>query len=255
MKELFSLKGEVAIVTGGNGGIGKAIALGFAAMGANVVIAARNEAKTDEAVRGIKEEFGTQVLGVKVDVRQAEQIYVLIEKTLEVFGRIGILVNNAGISMGKLPQEYTVDEWDNVLNTNLRSVFLCSQAVYQTMKANGYGKIINIGSMFSIFGGAVVAAYGASKGGVVQLTRSLAVAWAKDNIQVNCILPGYINTDATRRVKAEIPTIQERVVTRTPVGRWGEPGDLAGTAIYLASHAADFVTGVALPVDGGYSIG
>ena len=255
MKDLFSLKGEVAIVTGGNGGIGKAIALGFAAMGANVVIAARNEAKTDEAVRGIKEEFGTQVLGVKVDVRQAEQIYVLIEKTLEVFGRIGILVNNAGISMGKLPQEYTVDEWDNVLNTNLRSVFLCSQAVYQTMKANGYGKIINIGSMFSIFGGAVVAAYGASKGGVVQLTRSLAVAWAKDNIQVNCILPGYINTDDTRRVKAEIPTIQERVVTRTPVGRWGEPGDLAGTAIYLASHAADFVTGVALPVDGGYSIG
>jgi len=255
MKELFSLKGEVAIVTGGNGGIGKAIALGFAAMGANVVIAARNEAKTDEAVRGIKEEFGTQVLGVKVDVRQAEQICVLIEKTLEVFGRIGILVNNAGISMGKLPQEYTVDEWDNVLNTNLRSVFLCSQAVYPTMKANGYGKIINIGSMFSIFGGAVVAAYGASKGGVVQLTRSLAVAWAKDNIQVNCILPGYINTDATRRVKAKIPTIQERVVTRTPVGRWGEPGDLAGTAIYLASHAADFVTGVALPVDGGYSIG
>jgi 2-deoxy-D-gluconate 3-dehydrogenase len=221
----------VAIVTGGNGGIGKAIASDLAAMGANVVIAARNEIKTDKAVRDIKEKFGAQVLGVTVDVRKIEQIKVMIEKTLKVFKNIGILVNNAGLSMGKLPQDYTLDDWDNVINTNLWSVLLCSQAAYPIMKANGYGKIINIGSMFSIFGGAVVAAYGASKGGVVQLTKSLAVAWAKDNIQVNCILPGYINTDDARRVKAEIPTHNERVVKRTPVGRWGEPGDLAGTAI------------------------
>lgn len=254
MKDLFNLRDKVAIVTGGNGGIGKAIARGFAAMGANIVIAARNEAKTAEAVRSIQAEFGTKTLGVRVDVQQEEQVRDMTAKAIEVFGGINILVNNAGINIRKLPQEYTVDEWDEVLNTNLRSAFLCSKAVYPPMKAAGGGKIINIGSMLSIFGGTPTALYGASKGGIVQLTRSLAVAWAADSIQVNSILPGFHNTDLTRQARIDIPGIQERVIARTPIGRWGEPDDLAGTAIFLASHAADFVTGVALPVDGGYSI-
>jgi len=254
MKDLFSLKGKVAIVTGGNGGIGKAIARGLAGAGANIVIAARNEAKTAEAVRDIHEEFGTQVIGIRVDLRQEEQIRALAGKALELFGRIDILVNNAGTNIRKLPQDYTAAEWDEVLDTNLRGAFLCSQAVYPAMKAAGGGKIISIGSMTSIFGGTKLAAYGTSKGGIVQMTRSLAVAWAPDNIQVNAILPGFINTDLTRQARKEIQGLEERVISRTPTGRWGEPDELIGVAVFLASHAADFVTGVALPVDGGFSI-
>ena len=254
MKDLFSLQGKVAIVTGGNGGIGKAIARGMAAMGANIVIAARNEAKTAEAVRSIKEEFRRQVIGIKVDIREEKQVRAMAAKALEVFGRIDILVNNAGTNIRKLPQEYTVDEWEEVINTNLRGAFLCSQAVYPAMQAAGGGKIINIGSMASIFGGAKLALYGTSKGGIVQLTRSLAVAWAKDNIQVNAILPGWFNTELTRQARKEISGLEERIIARTPVGRWGEPDEVAGTALFLASHASDFVTGVALPVDGGYSV-
>jgi len=253
MKDLFNLQDKVAIVTGGNGGIGKGIARGLASVGANLVIAARNEAKTTEAVHDIQKEFSTRVLGLKIDVRQEEQPRILAAKTLEAFGRIDILVNNAGINIRKLPQDYTAAEWDEVLETNLRSAFLCSQAVYPTMKTAGGGKIINIGSMTSLFGGAKLAPYGASKGAVVQLTRSLAVAWAPDNIQVNAILPGWITTNLTRQAQIDMPGLKERVVARTPVGRWGKPDDLVGAAIFLASPAADFITGIALPVDGGYS--
>lgn len=254
MKDLFNLQGKVAIVTGGNGGIGKAIARGLASVGADIVIAARNEAKTAEAVGGIHREFGTQAIGIKVDLRQEEQVRNLAAKTLESFGRIDILVNNAGTNIRKLPQDYEATEWDEVLDTNLRGAFLCSQSVYQGMKTAGGGKIINIGSMTSIFGGAKLAPYGTSKGGIVQLTRSLAVAWAPDNIQVNAILPGFINTDFTKQARKEIEGLEERVINRTPIGRWGEPDDLPGVAIFLASRAADFITGVAIPVDGGFSI-
>jgi 2-deoxy-D-gluconate 3-dehydrogenase len=254
MKDLFGLKDKVAVVTGGNGGIGKAIARGLAGMGANIVIAARNEAKTKEAVTEIHKEFGTQVIGVKVDIRQEEQIRALAAKVRETFGRIDILVNNAGTNIRKLPQDYTAAEWDEVLDTNLRGAFLCSQACYPAMKAAGGGKVINIGSMTSIFGGAKVAPYGTSKGGIVQMTRSLAVAWAPDNIQVNALLPGFINTELTQKARKDLLDLEERVISRTPVGRWGEPDELIGPAIFLASHAADFLTGVALPVDGGYSI-
>ena len=254
MKDLFSLKGKVAIVTGGNGGIGKAIARGMAAMGANIVIAARNEAKTAEAVRSIKEEFRRQVIGVKVDIREEKQVRDMAAKALEVFGRIDILVNNAGTNIRKLPQEYKIDEWEEVINTNLRGAFLCSQAVYPAMQKAGGGKIINIGSMASIFGGAKLALYGMSKGGIVQLTRSLAVAWAKDNIQANAILPGWFNTELTRKARKELAGLEESIIARTPIGRWGEPDEVAGTAVFLASPASDFVTGVALPVDGGYSV-
>lgn len=253
MKDLFSLKDKVAIVTGGNRGIGKAIARGLAGVGANIVIADCNEAKTPEAVRDIHEEFGTQVIGVRVDVRQEQQIRALVAKALETFGRIDILVNNAGINIRKLPQDYTIAEWDEVLDINLRGAFLCSQAVYPAMKAAGSGKIINIGSLASIFGGAKVAPYASSKGGIVQMTRSLAVAWAPDNIQVNAILPGYINTDLSRQARREKQGLEELIISRTPVGRWGEPDELIGAAIFLTTPAADFVTGVALPVDGGYS--
>jgi 2-deoxy-D-gluconate 3-dehydrogenase len=254
MKTSFSLQGKVALVTGGNGGIGKGIARGLAAAGSNIVIAGRNEAKTAEAVKEIQEKFGIQVLGVQIDVRQEEQIQAVGARVLEAFGRVDILVNNAGINIRKMPQDYLTAEWDEVLEANLRSAFLCSRTVYPAMKEAGGGKIITIGSMTSFFGGAKLAPYGTSKGGIVQLTRSLAVAWAPDNIQVNAILPGWIDTDMTRQARKDLPGLNERVLARTPVGRWGEPDDLAGAAVFLASPASDFVTGVALPVDGGYSI-
>lgn len=254
MKDLFSLKGRVSIVTGGNGGIGKGIARGFAAAGSDLVIAARNQAKTAEAAREIQDEFGVRVLGVQADVRQEGQIRAMVQQVLDRFGRIDILVNNAGMNIRRMPQDYKVAEWDDIIDVNLRSAFLCSQAVYPCMKAAGGGKMINIGSMTSIFGLAQAPVYGASKGGIVQLTRSLAVAWGPDNIQVNALLPGWINTDLTKNARKDIPNLNERVLSRTPAGRWGEPADFAGVAIFLASRASDFLTGVALPVDGGFSV-
>ena len=178
----------------------------------------------------------------------------IITTALDNFGRLDILVNNAGIFRHKLLIDMTEEEWDQVIDANLRSAFLCSQAVYPAMKKAGGGKIINIGSMTSIFGGAKLAPYGTSKGGIVQLARSLAAAWAPDNIQVNAILPGWINTDLTKQARKDLAGLDENVKSRTPVRRWGEPQDLAGTAVFLASRASDFVTGVALPVDGGFSI-
>lgn len=254
MKDLFELGGKVAIVTGGNRGIGKAISRGFATMGVNLILVARDSVKTAEAAQEMRNEFGIRVLAVKVDVQQEQEINTMVAEALDAFGRIDILVNNAGGNIRKMPQDYLIAEWDEVLNTNLRSAFLCSKAVYLAMKETGSGKVINIGSMTSIFGSAKMAPYGASKGGILQLTRSLAVAWAPDNIQVNAILPGWINTDLTAQSRKEIPGLSERVLARTPVGRWGNPDDLIGSAIFLASHASDFITGIALPVDGGYSI-
>jgi 2-deoxy-D-gluconate 3-dehydrogenase len=164
-------------------------------------------------------------------------------------------VNNAGTAIRKMPQEYSEDEWREVLDTNLTSAFLCSQAAYAPMKAAGGGKMINIGSMMSLFGAPYATPYASSKGGIVQMTRAMATAWAKDNIQVNAVLPGWIDTDLTRRARREVPGLQERVQDRTPAGRWGDPTDMAGIAAFLASPASDFVTGTAIPVDGGYSIG
>lgn len=251
--DLFDLNGKVALVTGGNGGIGKGIADGLAAAGADIVIAARNEEKTRKAAKDIEKSYGVQVLGIKADVAIESEIVEMIRNAREHFGGVHILVNNAGINIRKMPHEYVSSEWDQVMTINLRAPFLCCHAVYPVMKAGGGGKIINIGSMTSIFGGAKLAPYGASKGGVVQLTRSLASAWAQDNIQVNAILPGWIDTELTVRARKDIEGLNERVISRTPAGRWGTPSDLAGTAVMLASRASDFVTGVAIPVDGGFS--
>ena len=253
MKELFRLEDRVAIITGGNGGIGKGIARGFAEVGGKIVIAARNHEKTTKAVQEIRDEFKVGVLGVKVDILQEEQIQSMVEEVLDEFGRIDILVNNAGVNIRKMPQDLSANDWDMVLDVNLRGAFLCSKAVYPSMKEAKGGKIINIGSMTSIFGGAKLAPYGSSKGGIVQLTRALSIAWAPDNIQVNAILPGFINTELTLMAKKEISGMNEKVLARTPAGRWGEPDDLRGAAIFLASHASDFVTGIAMPVDGGFS--
>jgi 2-deoxy-D-gluconate 3-dehydrogenase len=163
-------------------------------------------------------------------------------------------VNNAGTNVRKQPQDYTLAEWHKVLDTNLTSAFLCSRAAYAPMQAAGGGKIINIGSMMSIFGVSFSPAYGPSKGGLVQLTKSLATAWAKDNIQVNAVLPGWIDTELTQNARHQVAGLHDNVLKRTPAGRWGTIDDMAGVAVFLASGASDFVTGTAIPVDGGYSV-
>jgi len=254
MEDIFSLNGKTAIVTGGNRGIGRGIAQGYASMGCNLVITARDTDKIRKTTQEIRDKYGVEVSGISADIQHEEQIQSMVEETLNAFGRINILVNNAGINIRKMPQEYDASEWDQVLDVNLRAAFLCSKAVYPSIKSGGGGKVINIGSMTSIFGGAKLAPYGTSKGGIVQLTRSLAVAWAQDNIQVNAILPGWIDTDLTRQARIDLPGLNDRVLSRTPMGRWGLPTDLAGSAIFLASGASDFLTGIALPVDGGYSV-
>jgi 2-dehydro-3-deoxy-D-gluconate 5-dehydrogenase len=250
--DLFDLTGRVALVTGGNGGIGLGMAEGLAGAGAAVMIASRNRVKNSAALavlRGI----GATAEAIAADVAQEHSCRAMVSVTVAALGRLDILVNNAGIGIGKRPEDLAVAEWNEVLATNLTGAFVAAQAAYPEMKHLGGGKIINIGSMFSIFGGPFAAAYGASKGGIVQLTKSLATAWAADNIQVNAILPGCIDTALSRDAREREPALDANVRRRTPAGRWGTPHDLAGAAVFLASAASDFVTGAAIPVDGGFA--
>ena len=249
----FNLSGKVAIVTGGNGGIGLGMARGLAEAGAAIAIVGRNEAKSNVAVADIGQR-GVKAISVVADVTDKAAVGAMVERVTRELGRIDILINNAGINIRKPPHALDIEEWDSVIKTNLTSAFLCSQAVYPAMKAAGGGKIINIGSMMSIFGASFAPAYAASKGAIVQFTRSCAVAWAADNIQANAVLPGWIDTDLTKRARELIDGLHDKVLARTPAARWGAIADFAGIAVFLSSAASDFVTGTAIPVDGGFSV-
>ena len=253
MNTLFDLSGKVAVVTGGNGGIGLGMATGLAQAGATLVIAGRDKDKNLAAVTQLQA-LGVTAVAVPVDVQSEASIHALVEQSIQHFGRIDIWVNNAGMNIRKQPQDYELAEWNKVLQTNLTSAFSCSQAVYPEFKKNGGGKIINIGSMMSLFGASFATPYAASKGGLVQMTRAMACAWAAENIQVNAILPGWIDTALTRQARIDVKGLHERVLERTPAKRWGLTDDFAGIAVFLASSASDFLTGTAIPVDGGYSI-
>ena len=252
-RNLFNLKGKVALVTGGNGGLGLGMALGLAEAGANIAIAARNPDKTSDAIKQI-EGVGVRAISVPTDVTKETEIESMISQTLDKLGQIDILVNNSGVTMRKEPEDLSGDEWDHVLNVNLRACFLASKTVYPHMRDRGSGKIINIGSMTSIFGGGGSGApYSSSKGGIVQLSKSLAVAWAKDNIQSNAILPGWFTTELTAAIPERQKERYQLISSRIPTGRWGDPEELAGVAVFLASPASDYVTGSVIAVDGGYS--
>ena len=215
----FDLSGKVAVVTGGNGGIG----------------------------------LGVEAHGITVDVTQEPAIQRMVTDTIDHLGRLDILVNNSGIAVRAQPQDLTAAQWDSVVDVNLRAAFLAAKEAHAQMVKAGGGKIINVGSMYSIFGSDWGAPYAASKAGLVQLTKSLAVAWAKDNIQVNAVLPGWFVTDLTRGIPEADPVRYENINRRIPTGRWGEPSELAGAAVFLASQASNYVTGSVLAVDGGYS--
>jgi 2-deoxy-D-gluconate 3-dehydrogenase len=241
------------VVTGGNGGIGFGMARGLARAGAHVIIAARNEAKSLDACRAIERAGGTGSVAT-IDVADERSVAALMADIRTRHGRLDILINNAGINIRKPVHELSLAEWRRVIDTNLTSAYLCCHAAYPLFRAAGRGKIVNIGSMMSIFGASFAPAYAASKGGIVQLTKSTAVAWAPDNIQVNAVLPGWIDTELTQSARREVDGLNDRVLSRTPAGRWGTMDDMAGIAVFLASQESDFITGTAIPVDGGYSI-
>ena len=251
--DLFDLSGKTAVVTGGNGGIGLAMATGMAEAGASIVVAGRNGEKNANAVAALVE-IGATAASFEIDVTDEGACAAMMAFAKERFDRIDILVNNAGTNIRKAPETLSVAEWSTVLNTNLTSAFVCSQAVYPYLCEAAGGKIINIGSMYSLFGAPMVVAYSASKGGIVQMTKSLAAAWAKDNIQVNAVLPGWIDTDLTRQARVDLPELNDKVLARTPAGRWGEPDDHKGIAVFLASAASNFVSGASIPVDGAFAI-
>lgn len=250
---MFSLAGKVALVTGGNGGIGLSMAVGLAKAGARMVIAGRNPSKGEGALR-LLEAAGVAGRFLELDVSNESACADAVRDLAEAEGRLDILVNNAGINVRRAPEIFDLADWHRIIQTNLTAAFVCAQAAYPALKASGNGKIINIGSMTSIFGASFAPAYGASKGGIVQLTRSLAVAWAPDNIQVNAVLPGWIDTDLGASARQDVAGLNDKVMSRTPAGRWGIGEDFEGIAAFLAGPGSQFITGTAIPVDGGYSI-
>ena len=250
-KNLFDLTGRVAVVTGGNGGIGRGIALGLAQAGSAVAVLARNDEKNQRVV-GELEALGVPAVAVKTDVAERSQLPSALQEVEKKLGPINILVNNAGIAVVGGVLELDPADWDRVLEINLNACFLLSKLAARSMVQQGRGKIINIASELAQFGSALTPAYSASKGALVQLTKSMAIELAKFNIQVNAIVPGFIDTDMIAPVK-EMP-IYDDFIKRIPAGRFGTPEECAGTAIYLASHASDFVTGATLYLDGGLAV-
>ncbi|HEY4253294.1 MAG TPA: glucose 1-dehydrogenase [Roseomonas sp.] len=250
---MFDLSGRVALVTGGNGGIGLGMARGLAKAGAAVMIAGRDAAKNAAALAELRA-LGAEAEAVIADLTDPDAVTAMVAETVRMLGGLDILVNNAGTNIRRRPEEYRLEDWHTVLATNLTSAMLASQAAWPHLKASGHGRVINNGSMLSIFGLPFHAAYGASKGGVVQMTKSLAVAWAPDGITVNVLLPGWIDTALTQKARTDMPTLHDDVLRRTPSKRWGDPADFEGIAAFLGSDASAFITGVAIPVDGGFSV-
>jgi len=248
---VFDLTDKVAIVTGGGSGIGKGISLAFALAGADVVVAGRRTEVLDKAVREI-EAMGRRSVAVPTDVIQADQVQSLVRQTVDRFGRIDILVNNAGGAAAWPLEKMSPRGWDIVLAINLKGTFLCSQAVGKVMAEQKKGKIINISSVAGLRASAGSAHYGAAKAGVINLTKSLAALWAGDNVNVNCIAPGLIDTEAVRpALNLEDPEKMKERAKAIPLGRVGQPEDIAYAAVFLASPASNFITGQTLVVDGG----
>ena len=252
---LFDLNGRVAVVTGGNGGIGRGIALGLAEAGAAVAVFGRNEEKNHRVLSELKA-LGMPSMALAVDLTNRAALEPALERVERELGGIDILVNNAGnVSLSGGVLNETPEDWDKVIETQLNAVFLLSKLAARSMLSRKRGKIINIGSMYSFFGSGLIPSYSAAKGAIVQLTKSMAIELAPHNIQVNAIAPGWIETDMTSPVRTTpMKPMNDEILARTPAGRWGQPEEVAGTAVFLASRASDFVIGTTIRVDGGYAI-
>ncbi len=246
------LRERVALITGAGRGIGKAIAEGYAREGAAVVLAARTLAQLESVKAGI-EHAGGQALAVRLDVTDERQVEAACRAALERFGRVDILVNNAGINVVRPTEDVALSEWNGIIETNLTGVFLCSRIIGRQMLAHGRGAIINIGSILSFTAFPQRFAYAATKGGIVQMTKVLAVEWANRGVRVNAIAPGFIRTELVAEIGRQGKLDLSKIPPRTPMGRIGEVGDLVGPAIFLASEEAGFVTGQTLVVDGGWT--
>jgi 2-dehydro-3-deoxy-D-gluconate 5-dehydrogenase len=251
----FDLTGRVAVVTGGNGGIGRGIALGLADAGAAVAVLGRNNEKNERVLSELRA-IGAPSVAVVIDLTNRADLEPALNRVESELGGIDILVNNAGnVSLSGGVLNENPDDWDNVIETQLNAVFLLSKLVARSMLVRKRGKIINVGSMYSFFGSGLIPSYSAAKGAIVQLTKSMAIELAPHNIQVNAIAPGWIETDMTAPVRtAAMKLMNDEILTRTPAGRWGQPEEVAGAAVFLASQASDFVTGTTIRVDGGYAI-
>jgi len=250
--EMFNLDGRVAVVTGGNGGIGRGIALGLAAAGAAVAVLARSQEKNEAILGELRALGGAPSIALKLDVTDRATLAPAMGEVEHKLGPVDILINNAGIALAGGVLKVDAASWDRVIETNLNSCFLLSQIAARSMAPRRCGKIINIASEYSHFGNPILPSYAASKGGLVQLTKSMAVELAPHNIQVNALVPGWIESDLTAPMIGR--PFYDQVVKRTPAGRFGRPEECAGAAVFLASRASDFVTGAAVVVDGGYAI-
>jgi 2-deoxy-D-gluconate 3-dehydrogenase len=244
----FDLSGKAALVTGANTGIGQAIAVALAQAGADVAVAGRSEpAETLELLA----KTGRKALSIKADLSSIEPVNRIIDEALAGLGRIDILVNNAGIIRRNDLDVFTEEDWDAVVDTNLKTLFFLSQAAARHMVGQGSGKIVNIASLLSFQGGIRVPSYAAAKSGVAGVTKAMANELAPRGVQVNAIAPGYITTNNTAALQGD-ETRNRQILERIPTGRWGRPEDIAGAAVFLASSAADYVTGQVLAIDGGW---
>jgi len=246
----FKLDGKVALVTGASSGLGQAIAIGLAEAGAHVACHARSAGKAQDTIASIVK-LGRRAEAVEGDMAETETPASVVEQTLEKFGQIDILINNAGMIRRAPAVDYTEDDWSTVIQVNLSSVFRLSQAAGRKMIEQGSGKIVNIASLLSFQGGITVPAYTASKSGVAGLTKALANEWAKFNVNVNAIAPGYMETANTSALRAD-ENRNRQIVERIPAGHWGSPEDLVGAAVFLSSAASDYMQGHLLVVDGGW---
>ena len=249
--EMFSLKGKSGIVTGAGSGIGKAIAKGLVQAGAEIVIVGRNRERLEKAATEI-EKFGGPVIALQTDISKMGDIKNLVDRTVKEFGKIDFLFNNAGIIRRSPSEEFTEKDWDETITTNLKGPFFLAQAVARVMiSQKRKGKIINTSSLSAVQGGKRVPAYAASKGGLAQVTKSMANDWARYNILVNALGPGWVKTELTEPLQQDRERYAE-ITNRIPLGRWADPEDLMGAAVFLASDASDYITGQTIFVDGGW---
>lgn len=250
--DLFDLTGKVALVTGASRGLGRAMAKGLARAGADLVLCARNQADLAEAAKEISS-MGRKAVPIELDVLDSKSVESAVARALEEMDRIDILVNNAGVNVRKSVVELAEEEWDRVLDTNLKGYFLVGKAVGKHMISQGSGKVINVASILGAVGLPNQVAYASSKGGVVQMTKVMALEWAPYHINVNAIAPTYFETPLVAALRND-PERYRFILERTPMGRWGQPEELEGIVVFLASRASDFITGQTIFVDGGWTI-